>query len=104
MERNIRISNMPEKGGIEKLALMNLIEKRYDRLAAILPEGLAMEIHFKEASHGQGKHEQIEVRAKAVAQGVNLHSSFMEWGIEKALKEALDALDKEAKKALGKKK
>ncbi len=103
MERNIRVSNMPEKGGIEKLALMNLIEKRYDRLAAILPEGLALEIHFK-GTHGQGKREQIEVHAKAVAQGVGLHSSFMEWDAEKALKEALDALDKEAKKALGKKK
>lgn len=100
--RKIQVSHLPEGHGIDRALLQNLIEKYYDRLNTRLPGEMFMEVHFKEA-HTGGKREQVEVHAKAVIAGINLHARHIEWDAKKALTASMKALEKEAEKVLHKK-
>ena len=108
MERNIRISNMPKGQAIDSAAIQIAIDKTYDKLSQRFAEPVSMEIHFKEG-HVQrkkdGQKEQTEAHVKAIIGGGAslLHAKHVEWNAAKAVKGALNAVEKEASKALGKK-
>jgi len=97
-DRIIQITKLPQADALKKQALVNSIEKAYDRLNNLLPGELTLEIHFRE-SRKHGKREQFEVKTNAVVEGISLHASFIDWDSEKALKKVLDSLEKEALKA-----
>ncbi len=103
VDRKINISNLPEGHGIDKAILISLIEKAYDKMSQRMPGELLMEAHFKE-SHKQSKTGQVEVKLKAVVAGITLNTDSIEWGAEKALKGAIQAIEKEAEKAVQRKK
>ncbi|MAG18261.1 MAG: hypothetical protein CL944_02185 [Candidatus Diapherotrites archaeon] len=94
----IQITHLPKQDEIKKQSLINAIEKSYGKLTSFLPGELMLEIHFRE-SKKQGNREQFEVKANANVAGISLHSKFIDWDSEKALKQALTALEKEAIKA-----
>ncbi|MFH1391231.1 MAG: hypothetical protein ABIH20_02875 [Candidatus Diapherotrites archaeon] len=97
-DKLMQITHLPKQDGIKKQALINAIEKSYNKLNRFLPGKLMLEIHFRE-SRKQGNREQFEVKANANVAGISLHSKFIDWDSEKALKRVLAVLEKEAIKA-----
>ncbi|HLC80096.1 MAG TPA: HPF/RaiA family ribosome-associated protein [archaeon] len=102
MDRKLNITHLPKAHGVDKSSLTNTIERAYDKINQRLPGEMLMDVHFKEF-HGQGAREEVEVKAKVVIGGIHLHSSAKEWDAQKALHGALDAIEKEADKAIHKK-
>ena len=107
MERRIQVSNMPRASSIDASAVQNRIEKYYDKLAKRVPGGLAMDVHFKEghiAGKGEDRKEQIEAYVKVVVAGGSnvFHAKHVEWHAIKAVRGAMEAIEKESMKALKK--
>lgn len=102
MERKINISSLPEGHGTDKSTLLSLIERFYDKLTVYAKGELLLEVHFKEF-HKKGAREQVETKITATGPGFRLHAMAEEWGAEKSLKKALDAIEKEIKKGNSKK-
>jgi len=103
MERKLNISKMPQGHGIDKAIVTNLIERSYDKLNQRMQGELLMEVHFKEF-HKSGTKEEVEVKVRAVIAGFSFHADARDWSAEKAAKTALVAIEKEAQRAIEKKK
>ena len=103
MERKLNISNFPEGQGIDKATIQNLIERHYDKLSSRLHGELLMDVHFK-AYHKTGGREEIETKVKVVVAGFSFHADAREWSAEKSVKKALEDIEKEAERALDRKK
>ncbi len=103
MERKLNISNLPDGHGIDKAAVMGLIERAYDKLNDRMHKELLMEVHFKEF-HKSGNREEVETKVKAVVAGFQFNADARDWSAEKSVKSALEAIEKEAERAISKKK
>lgn len=103
MERKLNISNMPDSHGIDKATITSLIERYYDKLGARMPGELLMDVHFKEF-HKTGQKEEVETKVKAVVAGFQFHAEGRGWSAEKSVKMALNTIEKEAERAIQKKK
>lgn len=102
MERKLNISNIPEGQSIDKATILNLIERSYDKLSSRLHGELLMDVHFK-AYHKTGGKEEVEAKVKAVVAGFSFHANAKEWSTEKSVKKALEDIEREAGRAIDKK-
>ncbi|HLC93209.1 MAG TPA: hypothetical protein VJH23_05895 [archaeon] len=103
MERKLNISNMPQGHGIDEATIRNLLERAYDKLNDRMHGELLMDVHFKEF-HKTGAKEEVETKVKAVVAGFQFHADARDWSAEKSVKTALAAIEKEAQRAIAKKK
>ena len=94
---------MPEGHGIDKATVKNLIERCYDKLNSRMHGELLMDVHFKEY-HKEGHKEEIETKVKAVVAGFSFHADAREWSAEKSAKKALEDIEREAERAISKRK
>ena len=94
---------MPTGHGIDVATINALIERAYDKLNARMHGELFMEVHFKEFNK-TGDREEVEVKVKAVIAGFKFHADARDWRAEKSVKTALMAIEKEAERAIHKKK
>ncbi|MEM4326798.1 MAG: HPF/RaiA family ribosome-associated protein [Candidatus Diapherotrites archaeon] len=101
MERKITIIHLPAHNEVEKAQILQTLEKTYDKLANYSKEA-ELQVYFKEY-HTQGKRQEIEVRMHLISKGKKINAVSKDWVWQKALKKAVQALKKEAKKYLSKK-
>jgi len=96
-ERKIQVVHLPGLKEMEGGILTRMIENYYDRLQTFIPGEMLLEIGFREA-HKEGNRTKVEVRGNVIAPKNKLHAEFTDWVSEKALKQTLEALLKEAEK------
>ncbi|MEM0360376.1 MAG: CBS domain-containing protein [Candidatus Diapherotrites archaeon] len=102
VERNIQVANVPALDEIDKAKVDSTINASYDRVKKTLGMPYFLLVHFKQHKEA-GARVKHSVHIRASAPGMNFKAEATSWNVITSLQDALSEIEREIRKAIGKK-